>query len=193
MKNEYYSNLGHVDLGSLDRVHGFLDQFFVNKHKLESNPTYAEIHTDIQLNLGNELICMKYGTRNLFYTVKGPVLAGLFDNWEYIQNWVESKVGNTVNKFPLFSCCNNHIFRHCDLKRGGSVNMGIMNVEDSVTCFWNNNKLIDYAQYKVGEAILANVRQEHSVIINDSPSKWNNRAILMWTTEQEYNDIINSN
>ena len=193
MKNEYYTNLGYVKLGNLTRVHSFLDQFFVNKHKLESNPTYAEIPTDLQLDAGNELICMKYGTHNLFYTVKGPVLANLFDDWEYIQSWVESKVGNTVNKFPLFSCCNNHIFRHYDLKRGGSVNMGIMNVADSVTCFWNDNKLADHAQFNVGEAILANVRQEHSVIINDSPSKWNNRAILMWTTEQEYNDIINSN
>lgn len=96
MKN--YINLGKIYLGNLDKIHNFILLFSENKHKLEKYPTYTEIKTDINLNDGSDLICMKYGTINVFYTVKGEILKQYFDNWDNIQKQVESKVGKVLSK-----------------------------------------------------------------------------------------------
>lgn len=185
-----FINLGTVNLGNLEKIHAFINNFFENKNKLESFPSYTEILTTTDLSRGDDLICMKYGTKNIFYTVKGEILKSLFDDWDAVQYWVESCVGQTIHNLPVITLCDNHIFRHHDLKRDCSVNVGLLNTEESITCFWEKNNLVDFVNYKVGEGVLANVKTEHSVIINDSPSNWKKRSILMWTPVDSYENII---
>jgi len=186
----YFTQLGYTELGNLDKIYQYIDTLSRNISKLNKYPSNTEIYTNIDLDVGDSLICMRYGKDSMFYTVKGEYLSTLFDDWPSIQQWVESKVGNTLNKYPILSCGNDHIFRHIDVKRSASVNMGLYNSNDSTMCFWKDNDLVAHVRYNVGEAILASVKNEHSVIINDYLCNKKFRAILMWTTEKDYDNIV---
>lgn len=184
--NNYYTKIGQVNLGDLSKVNLFMEQLSHNVHTLDEHPTGTPIHTDMNLNAGTDLVCMRYGKHNGFYTVKGYKLQDLFDDWEGIQQWVESKVGETAERFPLITFTKNHIFKHVDLNRPATVNMGLWNSTSSNTLFWEGDDIVASVRYDVGEAIFANVTKMHSVILNDSPSFFRNRAILMWTVNKKY-------
>lgn len=184
---KYFKNLGSVDLGNLSRVHTFVESLEDNIHKLDVHPTNTEIYTDLNLDSGVELVCMRYGRHNGFYTLKGPVLKEMFDDWDYVHRWVESKVGPTANDYPLITFTKNHLFKHTDLRRSATVNMGLHNSDDSNTVFWDNDSnMLAAVKYKVGEAILASVSINHSIILNDGNSRIKPRAILMWTVLDTY-------
>lgn len=189
MPSTYYKRLGSVNLGDLSKINAFVDYISHNITKLNNYPVNTEIQTNMSLDVGTDLICMRYGKDRFFYTIKGEVLTTMFDDWDKIQDWIESHVGNTLNKYPILSCSGDHIYKHIDVRRSASVNMGLYNSDDSTMCFWDNNKLVSHVQYKTGEAILASVRNEHSVIVNDYMCDRKFRAILMWTAEKNYNDI----
>lgn len=189
---EYYTKIGKIDLGNLSKVSTFLENIIPKLAKLNQYDSGILIGTDINLDSGDDLICMKYGITRFFYTIKGEVLKELFDDWDNIQFWVNDKVGNTLNTYPMFSLGYNHIFKHQDKKRAASVNMGLWNSDSSVTCFWENEDLVSHARYEIGEAILADVTKTHSVIVNDHLDTINPRAILMWTTENTYTNVRQS-
>ncbi len=190
MSDTLYKRLGSTDLGDLTRITVFLEHISDNIPKLNNYPVNTEIFTNMDLDNGSDLICMRYGKDRFFYTAKGPILAEMFDDWSNIQKWVEMQVGPTLNKFPILSFSNDHIYKHIDVKSSASINLGLYNSDDSTTCFWKDNQLVSHVQYKVGEAILASVRNEHSVIINDYMCDRKFRAILMWTAEKDYDDIL---
>ena len=188
--NGLYKSLGVINLGDLTKVHQFLENTVKNLWKINDSLGYEEIHCDLNLESGTDIIVMKYG-KQPFFTLKGPILSDLFDDWTVIQSSIESRLQGykPLNNFPLISLCTSHIFRHRDVKRGASINMGLMNVSDSATLFWKDGKLIGSVQYEIGEGVLMRVKEEHSVAINDSPSFNKPRAILMWTLEEDYQDI----
>ena len=189
MNDNYFVKIGKIDLGELTQVHNFLENTIKNLSKLDNYNSNTEIFTDVNLDYGDDLLCMKYGVTNFFYTIKGEVLKTLFDDWANIQSWVNKKVGRTTNTYPMFSLGSTHIFRHQDKKRAASLNMGLWNSNNSITCFWENDELISHARYNIGEAILADVTKTHSVIVNDYLDTKNPRAILMWTAENSYSSI----
>jgi hypothetical protein len=190
--NEYYTNIGKINLGNLSKVSSFLENIIPNLSKLNQYDSGILINTNTNLDSGNDLICMKYGTIRFFYTIKGEVLKELFDDWISIQNWVNNKVGNTLNTYPMLSLGSSHIFKHQDKKRAASINMGLWNSNTSITCFWENEELVSHTRYEIGEAILADVTKTHSVIVNDYLDTINPRAILMWTAENSYRNIKQS-
>lgn len=186
---EYYKSIGRVELGNLDKVTAFLSTLNESIHKLDHYPTNCEIHTDLDLNYGSDLVCMRYGKHNGFYTLKGKALAELFDDWLSVQKWVEVSVGPVANDYPLITFTKNHLFKHTDLKRSATVNMGLYNSTDSNTVFWDNDSnIVASVRYGVGEAILANVSVNHSIILNDGISHLRPRAILMWTVLDTYDN-----
>jgi len=189
MNDDYFVKVGKIDLGDLSKAYNFLENTIKNLPKLDHYKSNTEIFTDENLNAGTDLICMKYGITNFFYTIKGEALKKLFDDWASIQEWVNKKVGNTLNVYPMLSLGSSHVFKHQDKKRAASLNMGLWKSNSSTTCFWENDELVSHARYEIGEAILANVVKSHSVIINDYLDIRDSRAILMWTTEKNYYDI----
>lgn len=187
---EFFTRLGYCDLGDLSRITQFIETLPGNIHKLDHLPTGTPCFTNLDLAPGSDLVCTKYHNVNGFYTIKGPALCSMFDNWGDIQNWVESKVGATADQVPLLTFTKNHLYKHRDLKRTATVNMGLWNSTDSSTVFWRGNDIAQSVRYDVGEAILANVDEYHSVILNDSPSFFKPRAILMWTVLASYQDTV---
>jgi hypothetical protein len=190
MSDKLYKSLGSVSLGDLTKIYEFLENVVKNLWRIDNSPGYEELHCNLNLEPGTDVIVMKYG-KQPFFTIKGQSLKQLFDDWNNIQLSVEKQLNGhkPLNDFPLISLCTSHIFRHKDVKRGASINMGLMNVSDSATLFWKDGKLVDTVQYEIGEGVLMRVREEHSVTINDSPSFNKPRAVLMWTMEEDYQDI----
>ena len=187
-----YRKILDLNLGNLEKIHSFLNNTVAVKIKdiTQNLPDRSTIYKDINLDDGNDLTIMVYGNRYRFFTVKGEKLKALFEDWDTIQKSVEQITGSVQNDFPLIACGFDHVFRHVDSFRNASVNAGLLNCKSSTMCFWENGKLAHHLQYDVGEAYLCNVKNTHSIIIDDSINQYNFRAVLMWTTNDKYEDII---
>lgn len=191
-KSKVYVRMPTLELGNLSKIHEYLlSTVAPNIKNATINLRDSEsIVTDLNLKPGNELTVMKYGNRYFFYTLKGEGLKHFFDDWEFIQKQIETQVGKVTNTFPLIACGFDHVYRHIDSMRGGSVNAGLLNCRNSTMCFWDKNKMIDSLQYDIGDCYLIDVTRSHSVVIDDRFDQYNFRAILMWTTEDKFKSIL---
>jgi hypothetical protein len=160
----YFRNLFHFEFGNLDKIHSFLTRFLERKSASESGVTVTELRTSFRL--------------------EGPGLIAHISRWNELNAAVLRAVGPVLNAHPVISLAKTHIHRRQELR--AQVTVGLWNVHSTTTCFWREADLVAHARYDVGDALLLNARESHSVVFNDTFLQFTPRATLIWDCAEDF-------
>ena len=173
MSNNYFIDLGYIELGNTDRLISWIKTIESNVHKMFQYAVRTEIKTDLNLDridqcsdvyLNSSRYGINFGMSHFMF--RGPILKPLFDDWDSVFNQITSKVGPCDFDFPAIVYTPSHVFRHNEYRKA-ALNIGLYNSEDSCNLYWDGRKLVGWHNMNYSEAVLMRVTDTYHSMVQD--------------------------
>lgn len=188
--NQYFKELGIIELGDMTLLYSFLNDIQLNLYKIKTIPARTPFILSRNLDAGSFTSVIRYGpVESSQFIFESTKLKSLFPDWASLQKSYELLAGIPFcTDFPRILYTPGHTWRHTD-QRSGAVNVGLWQCDTATTCFWEGRELVANFNMDIGQAYLLNTEKCHSVVMDDFSHTIQPRAILTWDIAGKYKDI----